>query len=162
MLPCRPAPRLAVWSSQAQAQSFCNFSLPFWPGPGWGAQPPERSRPALPNEPRLRKTAAAAPSGLGQCLVVAALNPQDRGLKRFVQETKRGSVCPTEARAAQGRAGPGPSEPLPFSSLVPGYSFVSIHEFTAPPGRQTASWLHLWETESGRNSPWAGASSELW
>ena len=103
----------------------------------------------------------AAPSGLHQCLAVAAPSLRDRRLKTFVQKTK-GVCLSVPQRRGQPRAelAPGLGASL-CSSSAPGCCFEPIHEFTAPPGQQTASWLSLWETESGKNSPWAGASSEL-
>ena len=108
-----------------------------------GVRSPKREAGLLLRmSPGPRETAAAASSRPGWCLAVAALNPQDRGLKGIVQETKQGlSVCPS---------GPRPSGLLPLSSWVPGYFFVPIQEFTAPPGWQRAAWRGLWETELGR------------
>ena len=111
-------------------------------GPAGVCSPRREAGLFLQMSPGPRETAAAAPSGPGWCLAVAALNPQDRGLKGSVQETKWGlSVRPS---------GPRPSGLLPFSSWVLGYFFVSIHEFPAPLGWQAAAWLGLWETALGR------------
>lgn len=59
----------------------------------WGewVQSPPREAAFYPKRAWAQESCEAAPSGLGWYLAVAALNPQDRGLKRFVQETK--GVC---------------------------------------------------------------------
>lgn len=153
-------------SSQAQAQSICKFSLSFQPGPGQGLEPPEGRSPHVLDEPRPREAAVAAPSGPGWCqAVAAALNPQDRGLKRVVQETKGVYCLPHRGKDSPGQSWPQRVEPPPISSLALGCSLCPFMNSRLLEGRQHLG--SVFGKRSGRKAalglvpPWSGCVIKL-
>lgn len=115
-------------------------------GVGSGAQPPGRSRPPVLNETPLRPSCP----GWASAWWWQGEVPRTEDVQRFVQKTK--GVC---LSVPPGRGQPSPSWPQrsePPSPAGPGAHSASIHEFPAP-GRQTASWLSLWETEREGKQP---------